>query len=178
MKLEDALLDHAQAIAWSDLPASVVQAAITFITDSIGVAVAGSMHPRLTQVTSAAQSWGQIVSPNMHSEFGAAYGARQWHNGELWPAPSAAMLNAYQIHNQEFDCVHERAVVHAMAAILPALVAHSERLSQAGTPVTGPALIESLVLAVDVACTIGIAQIAPMRFFVPPCAAHWAQSSG
>ena len=167
MKLEDVLLDHAQAICWSDLPASAVQAAITFITDSLGVAVAGSMHPRLAQVTTAAQSWGQIGTTSMAPASGPTYGARQWHNGQLWPAPSAAMLNAYQIHNQEFDCVHEPAVVHAMAAILPALLAQSERLSQAGTPVTGPALIESLVLAVDVACTIGIAQIAPMRFFRP-----------
>ena len=167
MKLEDVLLDHAQATCWSDLPSSAVQAAITFITDSLGVAVAGSMHPRLAQVTTAAQSWGQIVSSNTPPECSAAYGARQWHNGQLWPAPSAAMLNAYQIHNQEFDCVHEQAVVHAMAAILPALVAQAERLSQAGTPVTGQALIASLVLAVDVACTIGIAQIAPMRFFRP-----------
>jgi 2-methylcitrate dehydratase PrpD len=39
----------------------------------------------------------------------------------------AAMINAYQIHSQEFDCVHEKAVVHPMAAVLPALFAWAER---------------------------------------------------
>jgi 2-methylcitrate dehydratase PrpD len=44
-------------------------------------------------------------------------------SGERLPLLHAAMLNAYQIHNQELDCVHEKAVVHPMAAMLPALSA-------------------------------------------------------
>jgi len=149
------LLDHAEAIRFDALPPSAVQAATVFITDSIGVGLAGSRHARLGQVTAAAAAWGQ----------GDA--ARDWASGRHWPAATAAMLNAYQIHNQEFDCVHERAVVHPLATILPALVAQAEGQSAAGRPVSGSALIEALVLAVDVATTLGSAQTAPMRFFRP-----------
>lgn len=155
MTLMERVLDHAQALQFAQLPAAAVAAAITFITDSIGVGLAGARHPRVAEVRAAAALWGQ----------GDA--AREWHSGARWPAPSAAMLNAYQIHNQEFDCVHERAVVHPLATILPALVAQAERASQAGQPVSGAALIEALVLAVDLAATLGSAQVAPMRFFRP-----------
>ena len=163
MKLIDQLLDHAQAVCFADLPIQAVEAAITFITDSVGVGLAGSCHPRVAELCVAARHWGQ----------GSA--AREWRTGARWPAPTAAMLNAYQIHNQEFDCVHERAVVHPLATILPALVAHAEAASEVsseasaanGRPPSGRALIEALVLAVDVAATLGSAQIAPMRFIRP-----------
>ena len=155
MKLVDRLLDHAQALRFDALPAAAVDAALTFITDSVGVGLAGSRHPRVAEVRAAAAGWGQGAD------------ARDWASGARWPAPTAALLNAYQVHNQEFDCVHERAVVHPLATILPALVAHAEREAVAGRPVRGAALVESLVLAVDVAATVGSAQIAPMRFFRP-----------
>lgn len=158
MTLEDQLLDHAQALHFAELPAAAVQAATVFITDSVGVGLAGGRHPRVAQVAAAAQGWGEPAEGQC---------ARQWGSARPWPTPTAAMLNAYQIHNQEFDCVHERAVVHPLATILPALVAQAERQSATGRPVSGAAVIEALVLAVDVATTIGSAQAAPMRFFRP-----------
>jgi aconitate decarboxylase len=157
MKLVDVLLDH--ALASAPLPAAAVQAAVVFITDSVAVGLAGGRHPRVPQVRAAASAWG-------HSTH-AADSAREWTSGTRWPAATAALLNAYQIHNQEFDCVHEGAVVHPLATVLPALVAQAERQSAAGRPVNGMAFIEAVVLAVDVAATIGCAQIAPMRFFRP-----------
>ncbi len=158
MKLAPALIDHSLSLRFAALPPAAVQAAVCFITDSVGVALAGSRHPRVPQLHAAAQAWGQATA-------GAA--AREWASGRAWPAPTAALLNAYQLHNQEFDCVHEAAVVHPMATILPALWAVAERQAAAGRPVSGAALIEALVLAVDAAATIGAAQVAPMRFFRP-----------
>ncbi len=180
--LLDQVLDHAEGLQFEHLPTAAVQAAVTFITDSVGVGLAGSRHPRLAQVRAAAEGWGQVAEPQ-------GKGARDWASGQRWPAPTAALLNAYQVHNQEFDCVHERAVVHPLATILPALVAQAEQLgadwpgaTAAGTrppaaqplrsaaavqPVSGAQLIEALVLAVDLATTLGCAQIAPMRFFRP-----------
>jgi aconitate decarboxylase len=159
MTLVEQLLDHAEAVRFDALPPAAVQAATVFITDSIGVGLAGSRHARLAQVMAAATAWGQAVDANGS--------ARDWASGRRWPAPTAALLNAYQIHNQEFDCVHELAVVHPLATILPALVAQAERQLATGRPVSGAALIEALVLAVDAATTIGSAQAAPMRFFRP-----------
>lgn len=155
MTLVDQLLQHALTLRFASLPSSAVQAAITFITDSVGVGLAGSRHPRVAQVRAAAAHWGR------------GNDSREWLTGNAHSAPTAAMLNAYQIHNQEFDCVHEAAVVHPMATVLPALVAHAERQEASGQAVSGAALIEAVVLAVDVAATLGSAQIAPMRFFRP-----------
>ncbi|MBL8327903.1 MAG: MmgE/PrpD family protein [Rubrivivax sp.] len=150
MTLLDQLLDHSEAMDTAPLPPAAREAATVFLTDSVSVALAGSRHPRLPQVQAAAAAWG------------AGAQARDWASGQPWPAPTAALLNAWQIHNQEFDCVHERAVVHPLATILPALVAVAQR-EQA----SGAALLKALVLAVDVAATLGCAQGAPMRFFRP-----------
>ena len=157
--LADALIDHTLALRFEALPPSAVQAAITFVADSVAVGLAGSRHPRLAQVRQAARGWGHAGEMR--------HAAHEWGSGRPWPAPTAAMLNAWQIHNQEFDCVHEAAVVHPMATLLPALVAQVERQSASGDTVNGPRLIEALVVAVDAATTIGAAQAAPMRFFRP-----------
>lgn len=155
MTLMDRMLDHAQALRFEQLPPAAVQAALTFITDSVGVGLAGGRHPRAAEVRAAAQAWGRGDD------------AHDWASGEAWPAPTAALLNAYQIHNQEFDCVHELAVVHPLATILPALMAHAERESRAGRPVSGQDFVVALALAVDVAATIGCGHVSPMRFFRP-----------
>lgn len=155
MKLMECLLDHAESLCFAHLPEAAVSAARIFVTDSVGVGLAGGCHPRVPELRVAALGWGRGDE------------AHDWRSGEAWPAPTAAMLNAYQIHNQEFDCVHERAVVHPLATILPALMAHVERESQLGRPVCGQDFIVALVLAVDVAATLGCAHISPMRFFRP-----------
>src|SRR5215813_1194379 len=94
--------------------------------------------------------------------------------GERLPLMHAAMLNAYQIHGQEFDCVHEGAVVHPMAATLPVLLGWAER--EGG--VSGARLIRAVVVAVDVAATLGLCARAPMRFFRPANASGFGATVG
>jgi 2-methylcitrate dehydratase PrpD len=155
MNAIDSLIDHVLLTRFEDLPTVAVAAAKTFIFDSVGVGISGARHPRTAQVRRAAAEWG------------AGRQARVWCSGEYLPASAAAMVNAWQVHNQEFDCVHEQAVVHPMATILPTLMASAEKRAAAGEPVSGRELILAVVLAVDVATTIGMAQGAPMRFFRP-----------
>src|SRR5262249_29481016 len=82
------------------------------------------------------------------------------------PAAAAAMCNAYQVHNAEFDCLHEGAVVHALTVVLPATLAAAERKSS----VSGADLIAAVVLGVDVAAGLGVAAATGMRFFRPATA--------
>jgi 2-methylcitrate dehydratase PrpD len=82
------------------------------------------------------------------------------------PAPDAAFVNAFQIHSQEFDCVHEPAVVHPLATVAAALLAEIDR----GAPVTGTELLTALVAGVDVAAGLGTATTTPLRFFRPATA--------
>src|SRR6185295_3150418 len=91
---------------------------------------------------------------------------RVWGNGKRLPAPAAAMCNAYQVHNSEFDCVHEEAVVHAMTVVLPVAIAGAERRRG----VSGPDLITAVTLGVDVAAGLGVAATTGLRFFRPATA--------
>jgi aconitate decarboxylase len=73
------------------------------------------------------------------------------------------MVNAFQVHSQEFDPVHEGAVVHAMAAALACALGWAEHYGG----VCGEQLIRAVIAGVDVAVTLGLCSRAPMRFFRP-----------
>jgi aconitate decarboxylase len=83
-------------------------------------------------------------------------------------------MRSYQIHSQEFDCVHEKAVVHPMAAVLPALFGWAER--EGG--ISGALLIRATAVAVDVAATLGLCSRAAMRFFRPANASGFGATVG
>ncbi len=106
----------------SSVPLVARNAAKIFMLDSIGVALAGASVAESSLVRRAALTWGKSG--------GLDCDASVWGSREKLPAPSAAMVNAFHIHNQEFDCVHEKAVVHPMAVILAALMAYAERNGQ------------------------------------------------
>ena len=155
------LSEHVLRTRWEDLGAPAVRAARTFILDSLGVGVAGSAGPWADQLVAVQGGWG------------AGADARNWGRGVALPAPAAAMCNAYQVHNAEFDCVHEAAVVHPMAVVLPAVLAQAER--QGG--VSGRQLVLAVVLGVDVACRIGLAARTGLRFFRPGTAGAFAATA-
>lgn len=155
MNAIDALVAHLQRPAGT-LPEPVRHAAKVFILDAAGVGLAGSRHPRMPQVLAAARAMGGATPAS-----GPV--ARVWGSGDVLPWASAALVNAYQVFNQEFDCIHDQAVIHAMACLLPVCLAHAE----AHGGVSGTDLIEAVALGLDVAIFVGMAQRAPMRFFRP-----------
>ncbi len=149
-----AFADHVIGTGFDDLPAPAVKAAKTFILDGFGVGLVGSAGP-----------WVGPLIESMQAQ-GRGDAARVWVHGNRLPAAAAAMCNAYQMHNSEFDCVHEGAVVHAMTVPLAAAMAEAERT---GT-VSGRSLITAAALGVDVAAHLGVASQAPLRFFRPATA--------
>jgi len=152
---------HVVGTGHADLPAAAVAATKTFILDSLGVGVAGSAGPWVRELVDTCGAWG------------AADAARVWVRGTALPAPAAAMCNGYQIHNSEYDCVHEAAVVHPMAVLLAATMAHAEQ----ARGVSGRALLTAVALGVDVAAGLGIASKAPLRFFRPATAGAFAATA-
>jgi aconitate decarboxylase len=152
---EQAIIDLVCRARFDALPDAAVAAAKCFIADTVGVGLSGSRVPFTSSLRSVAQQWG------------GAGQARIWSTGESVPAPTAAMVNAYQIHNQEFDCLHEPAVVHAMATVLSSLIAYCEQREQSAGPVDGKSLILAVCVAVEVASVLGAAAREPMRFFRP-----------
>jgi len=146
--------DHVVATGFCDIPADAVRAAKIFILDTFGVGLAGSAGPMARELAVASAAWGHGAD------------ARVWGAGIARPVATAALCNAYQVHNAEFDCVHEAAVVHAMTVVLPAAIAGAERAKN----VSGAELIAAVTLGVDVAAALGVAAATGLRFFRPATA--------
>ena len=152
---------HAADTTYEALPAQAIQATKIFMLDSFGVGVVGSAGPRAKELIDVQSSWGSDEQ------------SRVWVRGNALPAPATAMCNAYQIHNSEFDCVHEGAVVHIMTVMLASAIAVAERKRG----VSGRELITALAAGADVGCGIAIASRVPMRFFRPATAGAFAATT-
>ena len=145
---------HVASLRFAQLSADAVISAKTWILDTIGVGIAGSTADGMDRLHAVCAGWGDGTQ------------AAVWGTRRRVPAPSAAFLNATQVHSQEFDCVHEGAVVHAMATLLPATLAWAER--EGG--VSGSDLLLAVAAGVDVAAGLGLASTAEFRFFRPATA--------
>lgn len=157
------LCQHVLTCGASDIPAPARAAGRTFLLDSLGVGIAGSRGPFVRALLDA---------------HGGCEEARVLGHHQALPAGGAALLNAYQIHNSEFDCVHEQAVVHPMAVMLGAVLAFADRAVRRGTPVvSGTELVAATVLGVDVACHLGLASRSGLRFFRPGTAGAFAAAA-
>ena len=137
----------------ADLPMEARQRAAVYVLDSLGVGIAGSSVEGAQDLLRVASGWG-------------APSASVWGRRERLAAPAAAFINAWQMHNQEFDCLHEGAVVHVMASVLPAALAAAE--TRGG--VSGAELIVAVAVGVDIAAGLGLASRAGFRFFRPATA--------
>ena len=149
------LVDHALGVEWAELPSTVQQAARTFLHDSLAVGVAGRNAAHADAILVVARAWSDGGQCPVLGRPGVRL-----------PAASAAFVNAFQIHGQEFDCVHEAAVLHPMATVLAAVLA----ATASGPAVSGADLLASIVGGVDVAVALGIGAPGPLRFFRPATA--------
>lgn len=155
--MSDAIVRLAQHVTQSrfeDLSPEAVTAVKTFCLDTIGVCMAGTSAPYAAEVHRVARGWG------------AGTEATALGLGERFPALTAAFLNAFHSHNQEFDCVHELAVVHPLTTVQAAVLAYAERVPHT----TGRDVILALALGVDVATSIGMAAQTGLKFFRPATA--------
>lgn len=157
--MSDALalaIDHALDAAVTAAARDAVQ---VFVLDTLGVGIAGARLSERAALLALSGSAADAREP-----------VRVLGDGRGLACAQAAALNAWQIHNQEYDCVHEGAVVHPMAVIGGVLLALSDRAGARGQPVSGARLIEAVAVAVDIAVTVGLCARQPMRFFRPAMA--------
>lgn len=159
----DRLVDHALGVSWNDLPASARRAARTFLHDSIAVGIAGRNAALADEAFDVARAWsGQ-----------GGTGLILGRPGERLTTPHAAFANAYQIHSQEYDCVHEPAVAHPMASVLAVLLAEAGR-----APVSGADFLAGVVAGVDIVATLGVAVKSLLKFFRPATAGVFGSIGG
>lgn len=159
----DAFVKHGLDTRFDDLSPAAVRATKTFLLDTLGVGIAGAAAPLTAKVRSAAGFWGGTGR------------AHVWGKDSVSTTPAnAAFINGFQIHCQEFDCVHEPAVVHPLATILAALMAECD----ARGSVTGQELAVALAVAVDLATGIGVSVTSPIKFFRPANAGIFGATLG
>ena len=166
MTAVDRFIAHALHLKWNDVPTHAQDAAKRFYLDTLGVGVAGVKMPLSAPMLNVAERWG-ACGPQTP-------GARVWGTDRRLPAASAAYVNAFQIHCQEFDCVHEPALVHPLATIGAALSAEAE----ARGGISGPDFLTALTVAVDLAASLGVAVKSPLRFFRPATAGVFGATLG
>jgi 2-methylcitrate dehydratase PrpD len=144
---------HALGLDWAALPDNVRDCARMFLLDTIAVGAAGARAPFAAEIVA--------------TETRGAQGEARIFGTPVSTSPrAAAFANAYQIHAQEFDCVHEPAVLHPFSAVLGAMVA--ECTARRG--VDGPNFGAALVAGVDIAVALGLAATSPIKFFRPATA--------
>ena len=148
-------IEHVLSTSVDSIPASALMASRRFLLDSIGVGVNGSAGPYVAE----------LLAMYLAQEGNGPAGV--FGSSTRLSAPSAAFMNAYQIHNSEYDCVHEAAVVHPMAVLLGALSAEISSAHGQGVTVTGSQFEAALTVGVDIATGLGIASRAPLSFFRP-----------
>jgi aconitate decarboxylase len=145
--------DHALGTTFSNLPDAAIARAKVYILDSLGVGIAGSSVEGGDGLLRVAAGWGSGNVP-------------VWGRSARLSAPAAAFMNAWQMHNQEYDCLHEGAVVHAMATTLSAALAAAE--TRGG--ISGQDLITAVAVGTDIAAGLGLASKSGFRFFRPATA--------
>lgn len=142
------------AAARHALPDKVRADTLRLLADTLAVGAAGSTGPAMDAVLAVARSWGR----------GDA--ARLIAREERLPAMGAAYANCYAIHALEWDAVHEGAVVHAMSAVVPAVMAAVDRRGGADPE----AVLAAIAVGVDVAAGLGVAAETALTFFRPATA--------
>ena len=154
----DLFSNHINKSNFEDLDNQTINKIKVFLLDSLGVGIAGSTGANLSELKEVANSWSR---GNESTTLGT------W---EKFSRDATTLINAYQIHCLEFDCIHEGAVVHPMAAILSSLLAHSEKLNNEGRYINGKEFLLALVLGVDIASFLGISAKGELKFFRPATA--------
>jgi 2-methylcitrate dehydratase PrpD len=162
MLASERFAEHVAGVRFERLPDAAVDAAKIWILDTLGVGIAGSSAAGMDRVREAAGQWGRGQEATI------------WGTRQRTPVATAAFVNAVQAHNQEYDCLHEAAVVHAMATLLPAVLALAER--EGG--VSGRDLIAAVAAGLDVTAGLGLASRSGFRFFRPATAGGFGAVAG
>lgn len=157
------LVRHALSIEWGSLDQATRDTAVAFIRDTLAVGAAGARAAHADDVLSISRAWGE----------GEGAGVLGRPDLRL-PPNAAAFVNAFQIHGQEFDCVHEAAVLHPLSTLVAALLAELAR----GEPIGGTELLSAIVAGVDIAVALGLAAPGPFNFFRPAVAGIFGSTAG
>jgi 2-methylcitrate dehydratase PrpD len=127
-------------LAFEKLPTEVIEDTKKLILDQLGVMLVGSSAAGVDSLLATTRRWG------------GAKEASVLVHGDKLPAHHAAMINGTMARAQDFDSVHEGAIVHLTAGSLPQCLAAAERKGC----VTGHDFITAMALAMEFMVRLGV----------------------
>ena len=140
----ESIVALSEQIRWDRLSPAAQQATRRELLDLLGDMIAGhallGVHPWLD----AAGNW-------------SGSGICRVVDGTARAPAAASLINGYFTHALELDDTHDDAVLHAGAAVLPAMLAACDTLSADSETIDGARFMEALVLGVEVSCRLGCA---------------------
>lgn len=134
------LAGHVVSVHESDIPASAMAIAASCLIDTLGVVLAGSAMPEARQLREVAMTLGGTPTSWVAGESRAVDPVR------------AALINAGQAHQLDFDDVHDLAAVHASAVAVPAALAAAGLRPE----VTLGDVLSAVVVGDDLICRLGL----------------------
>ena len=135
------LVEFLVGLELKNIPASAIHAAKREFLDILGTTLAGNLAPGCPEVVALVQEWGGAEESTI-----VGYGRKV-------PSPFAALANGTMAHAWDFDDTHDRAVLHAGVAVIPAALAAAERKGG----VSGRDFLCAVVAGIELVCRMGMA---------------------
>ena len=124
--------------AAGDFPPAVTHEAKRTFANWLGCAIGAAQHPTLAAALAAVQ---ELAPPAQASVLGRA---------ERVDMASAALLNGISSHTFDYDDTHLKTIIHPAGPVASAALALAEH-----TGASGRAVIDALILGIDVSCRVG-----------------------
>lgn len=147
MDIIQKLVENIVSTRYEDLPNSAIEAAKKSTLDMLGVAFAGTGAAGCKVLLDLALEWGGKQESTV-----VCYGDRL-------PAHNAAMVNSCMARAVDLDDIHDKAVLHGSASIIPPALAMAERVGG----LSGKDFITAICLGVDLICRLGLSiKVSPL----------------
>jgi 2-methylcitrate dehydratase PrpD len=141
--LEDVLIAHFLSVKFEALPSTTVGIAKGLLLDTIGSMVASVGQDDIVRLGELVRHWG------------GAGEARVLGSQLRVPAHHAALVNGTMARALEIDEVHEKALLHSAASLVPIALAVADETGR----VSGKELLTALVLGMDLSARFSLCQI-------------------
>jgi 2-methylcitrate dehydratase PrpD len=147
MDLINKLVDNVVNTRYENLPQAAIEAAKKSTLDTLGVIISGTGAAGVKTLVDLIKEWGGKQESTI-----LCYGGRV-------SAPNAAMVNGCMARAVDLDDIHDKAVLHASASIIPSAFAMAERVGG----LNGKDFITAICLGVDLICRLGLSiKVSPL----------------
>lgn len=141
--LEEVLIRHFLSVRYEQLAGETIDIAKGIILDTFGAMIAAGDEDDIVRLTKLITDWA-----------GAAEARIVGVNGRV-PAHHAALVNGAMARALEIDEVHEKALLHSAASLVPVALAVADQAGQ----VSGKEFLTALVLGMDLSARFSLCQM-------------------